>query len=165
MIQTHIANISISKTEQKACCTLYPHIKKSLTPFYRASSFFCFSIMELKPPMVSASSPLIEPLRSRMNTISVKFFLMFSTSVYKKYDCLVSHLTVILYFGIHFIWSHGKRHYSSDENSSPSILRTSSVGILVPSRMVIRRSKSSIFLTAPTADTYFPPAFRSSGWK
>jgi len=44
MIQTHIANISISKTEQKACCTLYPHIKKSLTPFYRASSFFCFSI-------------------------------------------------------------------------------------------------------------------------
>lgn len=111
------------------------------------------------------SSPLIEPLRSRMNTISVKFFLMFSTSVYKKYDCLASHLTVILYFGIHFIWSHGKRHYSSDENSSPSILRTSSIGILVPSRMVIRRSKSSIFLTAPTADTNFPPAFRSSGWK
>ena len=26
--------------------------------------------------MVSASSPLIEPLRSRMNTISVKLFLM-----------------------------------------------------------------------------------------
>ena len=47
-------------------------------------SFFCFSIMELKPPMVSASSPLIEPLRSRMNTISVKFFLMFSTSAYKN---------------------------------------------------------------------------------
>lgn len=30
MIQTHIASISISKTEQKACCTLYPHIKKEL---------------------------------------------------------------------------------------------------------------------------------------
>ena len=73
--------------------------------------------------------------------------------------------TVILYFGIHFIWSHGKRHYSSDENNSPSMLRTSSIGIFVPSCIVIRRSKSSTFLTAPTADTYLPPAFRSSGWK
>ena len=86
-------------------------------------------------------------------------------SIRHKLDQEKAQSTVILYFGIHFIWSHGKRHYSSDENSSPSILRTSSIGILVPSRMVIRRSKSSIFLTAPTADTNFPPAFRSSGWK
>ena len=32
----------------------------------------CFAIMALKPPMVSASRPAMEPLRSRMNTISVK---------------------------------------------------------------------------------------------
>jgi len=42
MIQTHIANISISKTEQKACCTLYPHIKKSLTPFTGQAPFSAF---------------------------------------------------------------------------------------------------------------------------
>ena len=35
------------------------------------ASFFCFSIMELKPPMVSASSPAIEPLRSKIKTNSV----------------------------------------------------------------------------------------------
>ena len=40
------------------------------------SSFFCFSIMALKPPMVSLSSPPMEPERSRMNTISVKFFFI-----------------------------------------------------------------------------------------
>ena len=34
-------------------------------------SFFCFAIMELKPPMVSASSPDIEPLRSKIKTNSV----------------------------------------------------------------------------------------------
>ena len=40
------------------------------------SAFFCFSIIELNPPMVSRSSPLMEPLRSKIKTISVKFFLM-----------------------------------------------------------------------------------------
>ena len=35
------------------------------------ASFFCFAIMELKPPMVSRSNPLMEPLRSRMKTSSV----------------------------------------------------------------------------------------------
>ena len=35
------------------------------------ASFFCFAIMELKPPMVSFSSPAMEPLRSRMKTSSV----------------------------------------------------------------------------------------------
>ena len=35
------------------------------------ASRFCFSIMELKPPMVSVSSPDMEPLRSRMKTNSV----------------------------------------------------------------------------------------------
>ena len=70
-----------------------------------------------------------------------------------------------IYLCIQFVRSHGKRHYSSDENNSPSMLRTSSIGILVPSRMVIRRSKSSTFLTAPVAVMYLPPAFRSSGWK
>ena len=40
------------------------------------SSLRCFRISELNPPMVSAYSPLIEPLRSRMNTTSVKPFLM-----------------------------------------------------------------------------------------
>ena len=74
-------------------------------------------------------------------------------------------VTVILYFGIHFIWSHGKRHYSKDKNSSPSMLRMSSIGIFVPSCMVIRRSKSSTFMTAPVAVTYAPPALRSSGLK
>lgn len=62
-------------------------------------------------------------------------------------------------------FSNRFQYYSSTENSSPSIDSTSSIGIFAPSCMVIRRSKSSIFLTAPTADTYFPPAFRSSGWK
>ena len=33
-------------------------------------------IIELNPPMVSRSSPLMEPLRSKIKTISVKFFLM-----------------------------------------------------------------------------------------
>ena len=79
--------------------------------------------------------------------------------------CIANALTVILYFGIHFVWSHGKRHYSKDENISPSMIRTSSIGIFEPSCIVIRRSKSSTFLTVPTADTYLPPAFRSSGWK
>ena len=35
------------------------------------ASCFCLAIMELKPPMVSASSPAMEPLRSRMKTNSV----------------------------------------------------------------------------------------------
>ena len=34
-------------------------------------SHFCFSIMALKPPMVSASSPDMDPLRSRIKTSSV----------------------------------------------------------------------------------------------
>ena len=60
---------------------------------------------------------------------------------------------------------HYKRHYSKDKNSSPSMLRMSSIGIFVPSCMVIRRSKSSTFMTAPVAVTYAPPALRSSGLK
>ena len=40
------------------------------------SVFFCFSIMALKPPMVSLSSPAMEPLRSRMNTSSVQLFFI-----------------------------------------------------------------------------------------
>lgn len=40
------------------------------------ASIFCFAIMELKPPMVSCSNPAIEPLRSRMKTNSVRFFLI-----------------------------------------------------------------------------------------
>ena len=39
-------------------------------------SFRCFSIMALKPPMVSPSSPAMEPLRSRINTSSVRFFFI-----------------------------------------------------------------------------------------
>ena len=45
------------------------------------------------------------------------------------------------------------------------MLRMSSIGIFVPSCMVIRRSKSSTFMTAPVAVTYAPPALRSSGLK
>ena len=60
---------------------------------------------------------------------------------------------------------YGKRHYSKDKNSSPSMFRTSSIGIFEPSCKVIRRSKSSTFLTVPVAVMYLPPAFRSSGWK
>ena len=55
--------------------------------------------------------------------------------------------------------------YSSTENNSPSSDRTSSIGILAPSCMIIVCSKSSIFLTAPTVVTYAPPAFLSSGSK
>lgn len=44
MIQTHIASISISKTEQKACCTLYPHIKKELDTVSPDKLLFRFSI-------------------------------------------------------------------------------------------------------------------------
>ena len=62
-------------------------------------------------------------------------------------------------------FSNRFQYYSSTENSSPSIDSTSSIGIFAPSCIVIRRSKSSTFLTAPVADTYLPPAFRSSGWK
>ena len=45
------------------------------------ASRFCLAIMELKPPMVSFSNPLIEPLRSRMKTSSVigKTLLRFIT--------------------------------------------------------------------------------------
>ena len=39
-------------------------------------SLFCFSSMALKPPMVLLFSPCIEPLRSRMNTSSVRFFFI-----------------------------------------------------------------------------------------
>ena len=57
----------------------YTHLdvyKRQVETSASPSTFLCFSIMELKPPMVSASSPLIEPLRSRIKTISVKFFQM-----------------------------------------------------------------------------------------
>ena len=40
------------------------------------SAFFCCSIIELNPPMVSRSSPFMEPLRSKIKTIPVKFFLI-----------------------------------------------------------------------------------------
>lgn len=43
-------------------------------------AFFCFSIMALKPPIVSDSSPLMEPLRSRIKTISVRFLFIANTS-------------------------------------------------------------------------------------
>ena len=42
-------------------------VETSVSP----ASRFCFSIMELKPPMVSDSSPDIEPLRSKIKTNSV----------------------------------------------------------------------------------------------
>ena len=46
MIQTHIASISISKTEQKACCTLYPHIKKELDSEYKTDTIiFSFFVI------------------------------------------------------------------------------------------------------------------------
>lgn len=41
-----------------------------------AGFLLLFSIMALKPPMVSPSSPCMEPLRSRMKTSSVKFFFI-----------------------------------------------------------------------------------------
>ncbi len=55
-------------------------LKRTVETRASPSSFFCFSIRELKPPMVSDSSPLMEPLRSRIKTISVRFFFMFHTS-------------------------------------------------------------------------------------
>ena len=62
------------------------------------ASFFYFSIMELKPPMVSFSSPLIEPLRSRIktNSVIVKTLLCFVHSV--------SHRQ-------RRVWSHNGRHF------------------------------------------------------
>ena len=47
-------------------------LSKSIVETYASpASFFCFAIMELKPPMVSDSSPDIEPLRSKIKTNSV----------------------------------------------------------------------------------------------
>ena len=40
------------------------------------SCSFCFSMVALKPPMVSASKPDMDPLLSRMNTISVILFFI-----------------------------------------------------------------------------------------
>ena len=54
-------------------------LKSTVDTSASPSSLFCFSIMELKPPMVSFSKPLMEPLRSRINTISVKFFFIAKT--------------------------------------------------------------------------------------
>ena len=56
---------------------------------------FYFSSMELKLPIVSNSSPLIEPLQSRINTSSVKpFFLQQMRLDYrhfaKEYACFIS---------------------------------------------------------------------------
>jgi hypothetical protein len=45
------------------------------------SSAFCFSSKELNPPMVSFSSPAMDPLRSRINTTSVKPFFMIDSSL------------------------------------------------------------------------------------
>lgn len=45
-----------------------------------AGSFLLLSIMALKPPIVSDSSPLMEPLRSRIKTISVRFLFIANTS-------------------------------------------------------------------------------------
>ena len=39
------------------------------------ASFFCLAIMELNPPIVSVSSPDMEPLRSRIKTNSVVCFI------------------------------------------------------------------------------------------
>lgn len=61
---------------------------------------FCFSRNELYPPIVSASSPLIDPLLSRINTISVSpFFIM------PPYSLRISGL-VVYGFMIRKIWSH-----------------------------------------------------------
>ena len=46
-------------------------VGQGLDAYASPDSCFCFSMVLLKPPMVSFSSPLMDPLRSRMNTISV----------------------------------------------------------------------------------------------
>src|SRR5699024_4501983 len=58
-------------------------------PKGRPRSFFCFWIMELKPPMVSASRPLMDPLRSRIKTISVKSFPMFLPPLFSEKNVTV----------------------------------------------------------------------------
>ena len=64
-------------------------------------------------------------------------------------DCSVLYSTAILYFVIYFIWPYGERNHFRFEKKSQSTAKTSSIGILVPFCMVIRRSKSSTFLTVP----------------
>ena len=55
-------------------------LKRTVETRASPSPFLCFSIMALKPPMVSDSRPLMEPLRSRINTTSVRFSLIFKPS-------------------------------------------------------------------------------------
>ena len=60
-----------SLSGRRSWMTVLSLAKSTVETSASPASRFCFSIMELKPPMVSVSSPDIEPLRSRIKTSSV----------------------------------------------------------------------------------------------
>ena len=64
-----------------------------------SSSFCCLAIMELNPPIVSDSSPLIEPLLSRINTISVKFSLICSGIYRLRLPKQLTYLGEMAFYG------------------------------------------------------------------
>lgn len=72
-----------SLSGRRSWMTVLSLAKSTVETSASPASRFCFSIMELKPPMVSDSSPDIEPLRSKIKT----------NSVIKKpsFVCLCSH--------------------------------------------------------------------------
>ena len=59
-----------SPSGRRSWMTVLSLAKSTVETTASPASFFCRSSMELKPPMVSASSPDMEPLRSRIKTNS-----------------------------------------------------------------------------------------------
>jgi len=72
---------SIFRTSTRSWMTALSWSNSTVEMSASPSVLRCFSIIELKPPMVSRSRPPMEPLRSRMNTTSVRFFFMSFSSV------------------------------------------------------------------------------------
>ena len=88
-----------------------------------ASPGCCFwrSIMPLKPPMVSASSPAMEPLLSSMNTISVRSFFIAIPS------CLLMALSYSKNRGKR---SPAVRHYAMEPEPSRGISNWNSTSLI-----------------------------------
>ena len=60
-----------SLSGRRSWMTVLSLAKSTVETSASPASFFCCASMELKPPMVSVSSPDIEPLRSKIKTNSV----------------------------------------------------------------------------------------------
>ena len=60
----------------RSCSTVVVPLNSTVETSASPASRRCFAIIELKPPMVSASRPNMEPLRSRIKTSSVNCFFI-----------------------------------------------------------------------------------------